>query len=335
MKKEKLFILAGSISLTIILVVTSLLTACAKPTPAQSIELKAITYGAKDNPGLDGFWKFVDEVNQRAKGELTIKVVGGPEVVPQYEQGAAVARGVYDMVSQPLGFSKEIAQATESALKVSRLKPAEERKAGFYDAINATLEKQKLRFMGRMNYLTGFYIYTKAPVAKYEDLLKLKIRCSQGTLTIVKGLGAVPVVLAGEEVYSALERGVVDGVITTQDGYKAQSLQELAKYVITHRIESNDSSLLMNLDSWNRLPKHLQKLLQDVIVDIEPWIGEHFSAKEEAVMKEALAAGIKPVTFAPADAERYLVNAVNSEWERLQTVNPELYLLYKKVLSEK
>ena len=66
-------------------------------------------------------------------------------------------------------------------------------------------------------------------------------------------LGASPVVLPGGEVYSALEKGVVDGAAWPASGVLGMRWYEVAKYMLRPSFGLSHYLFLMNLNAWNRL----------------------------------------------------------------------------------
>ena len=62
------------------------------------IELKTAQFLDAGNPGEKGFHLLVDTINNSAKGELVIKIVGGPESIPARTQPEAVRLGAVDIL---------------------------------------------------------------------------------------------------------------------------------------------------------------------------------------------------------------------------------------------
>ena len=63
----------------------------------KTIVLKAFTNWPVTNNNVDGFKRFIQLVNERAKGELEIKLIGGPELISVKESVGALGRGMMDM----------------------------------------------------------------------------------------------------------------------------------------------------------------------------------------------------------------------------------------------
>jgi TRAP-type C4-dicarboxylate transport system substrate-binding protein len=73
-------------------------TSSAQPSaPDKSIELKAVSFLPAMNATSRQFRQYAEKVGEASKGALRIKFLGGPEVIPPFEQGQALSRGVVDM----------------------------------------------------------------------------------------------------------------------------------------------------------------------------------------------------------------------------------------------
>lgn len=74
------------------------------------------------------------------------------------------------------------------------------------------------------------------PVRSLEDLRGMRIRAPTELLAVLRGLGADPVNMPMGEVYSALAKGVIDGVVAPPDTFQALHLVEVADYFYELRV---------------------------------------------------------------------------------------------------
>ena len=74
---------------------------CASPAAAgaSSVTLKCVTFLPKNDHHLDYFWKFIERIQDQSDGKLKVRVVGGPEAIPSFEQIQATRTGVVDLVA--------------------------------------------------------------------------------------------------------------------------------------------------------------------------------------------------------------------------------------------
>ena len=109
------------------------------------------------------------------------------------------------------------------------------------------------------------FMTTKKPIEKLEDFKGLKIRVVENPLYIlnIKTFGGNPVPMNWLEVYTALDQGTIDGVETNYNGMYDAKFHEVAKCVaLTNHIYTG-LVLVMNLKTFQNLPKDLQQAIFD------------------------------------------------------------------------
>ena len=137
------------------------------------------------------------------------------------------------------------------------------------------------------------FLHSRKPVRTLDDLKGLKIRTAGAWLEISKTLGAAPVTMPGAEVYTSLERGVIDA---TEWGTLYENISpgfnKIAKYVIIPGVHQPVApfEVLFNKDAWAKLSARDQELIELAakIVTFESWtrIG-HEDAKALAYYRDA------------------------------------------------
>jgi TRAP-type C4-dicarboxylate transport system substrate-binding protein len=189
--------------------------------------------------------------------------------------------------------------------KLSDYTASEERENGIYEYIGEMYKKARLFYLGRGQATEPeyFVVYLNKPVQKPADFAGLKLGGTSAFHGFYEELGAVPVALRMPDLYSSLERGLVDGLCTSIYLGATMGLYDITKYIVRHGIYICTVSVVFNLDTWNRMPKHLQELLVDTMVEFEKKYRTWDARKRLAAFKKAEAAGVKIVTFPPDMAE--------------------------------
>ncbi|MFC1861172.1 hypothetical protein ACFLYL_02690 [Chloroflexota bacterium] len=144
---------------------------------------------------------------------MYINYKGGPEVVPGREQIEAVRTGVVDMSYNMAGASSGVVTELK-AIMVSGMGPKELRDSGYLDLVNkACQEKGNFYYLAHLSDNYKFFLYWKPEVKDPRtDFKGLKLR-SGGTYNPgIKRLGAEVVNIPTAEVFTAIERGVIDGM---------------------------------------------------------------------------------------------------------------------------
>jgi len=299
---------------------------------AKETVLKMVTFLPKDDVNLTAWRAYVDEVNKRSKGELVIKFIGGPEAIPSFKQFEAMRTGVVDVI---FGCESYYGGAVTGAAytHLSRLAPPEERKSGYYDLRVDILKKHNVFYLGRPEHGVWFHIFTNKLIKRPQELAGQKIRTSATYEPFVRTIGAVPITIPGSEVYTALERGVVDGYAWSVLGNISMGWPEVCKYIIGPKIYSMNLENLINLDTWNSLPKHLQKLLSDLMIENEAKYTKVFEELGEKELKAMQAKGMKMIKFTPEDTQWYVDLAYKAGWDEVLKKSPDLGAKLKKLLS--
>ncbi len=313
-------------------VLAMMLTVGVMNQPSQAAELKMATFLPKDDVNLTAWWAFVEEVNKKSKGEVVIKFVGGPEAIPAFKQFEAVRTGVVDII-----FGCEAyygAMVTGAAYThLSRLTPMEERKVGYFELRKELLKKHNVMYLGRPEYGVWFHLFTNKPVKRPQELAGQKIRTSATYEPFVRVLGAVPITLPGAEVYTALERGVVDGYAWSVLGNISMGWHEVCKYILEPKIYSMNLETLINLDTWNKLPKSAQELMSKLMVENEEKFEKIFVELGEKELKAMQDKGMRLIKFSPEDTKWYVDTAYKAGWDEVIKKSPELGEKLKKLLS--
>ena len=307
------------------------------PVKAETFTLKAVTGWPKTASEYKAFTIFTDLVEQmvakKYPGELKIQYVGGPEAVKTMDQVQACQRGMVDMVFTTNAYYVSVLPEVD-ALKLSVFTPAEERAKGAWAYTNQLHEKIGLYYRARLGLGIQFHLYLEKPI-KTADLKGFNIRVSPMYLQVIKGLGGNPVAIPPTEVYSALERNVVDGYCWPSVGIRDWGWDKQTKYVIDPGFYQVPNPLLMNLNTWNKLPKKLQNLLTEAAAEAEKKVVALFDdlAKQERpiLLKE----GIQTITLPPVEGEKFLKVAYDEGWKDILGKSPQTGAKLKELLTKK
>jgi TRAP-type C4-dicarboxylate transport system substrate-binding protein len=304
---------------------------------AEPISLKAITAwpkNASDNKSLDYFLESVaQQVAKKYPGELKINFIGGPEAVKIQDQVPAAQRGMVDIVHTTNAYYVSVLPEVD-AMKLSTLTPWEERASGAWAFYNDLHEKKGLYFLGRIGSDLPFSLYLTKPI-KTADLRGFNIRVSPMYLQLVKGLGGNPVVIPPTEVYAALERNVVDGYGWPTIGIREWGWEKHTKFIVEPSFYSGPHPMVMNLKTWNGLPKKFKDVLNEAAMEAERKIVAYYVdeiKKEIPLLKQA---GVQVIDLPPAEKEKFLKVAYDEGWKDVLQKNPETGPKLRDLLTKK
>jgi len=269
------------------------------------------------------FLSMVDEINERGKGIVQIEVRGGPEAIGMFQQPAAVRDGVVDMVHTPGSFyGKNVPEI--DAMVASRVTPMQARANGGAAIMDAAHQKRmNVKHLGWIDGGIQFHIYMKDE-PKFGpdgilDLTGVKLRDNPIYHAFFEALNATTSSMPATEVYSALEKGVVDAAAWTSIGLMQLKWDEFLKYRVDPQFYNTDLGVIVNLDSWNALSPEAQQLIQDVVIE---WEEKSYNARQIDRVNDAnelQRRGVKFIEHAPAAARAYVKMAEDAAWARMKS----------------
>ncbi len=298
---------------------------------AQEITLRMVSAFAENSIYVVRLQKWIQKVNAEGKGTLQINFIGGPKAIPTFEVGNAVKTGVVDIALSTGAFYTNLMPEAD-ALKLGQISIAEQRKNGAFALINEIWNKKaNMYYLGRPVEFQPFHLYLNKKIDK-PDLTGLKIRITPVYRDFFQALGANVVVTPPGEVYTALERGVVDGYGWPIGGIFDFNWQEKTKFRVDPGFYMAEVSVVMNLDSWKKLTPTQRDYLQKQILASEALNDDWKRDNEEETRRQA-AAGIQTIKFDAATSKQYLDKAYEVGWASALKASPEYGAKLKQLLS--
>jgi TRAP-type transport system periplasmic protein len=144
------------------------------------------------------------------------------------------------------------------------------------------------------------------PVLRLEDLRGLRIRAPTELLDVLGTLGASPVDMPMGDVYSALAKGVIDGVVAPPDTLKALRFAEVAKYFFRIAVPRGVyPSRAMSEKRWQALPTEDRQLLEASTSVWEAALDRETQAAVSAGEAFGLSSGVEFHSASAADQRRF------------------------------
>lgn len=295
---------------------------------AQEVTLRAGVFVPPHTTYGVPFKQWVDIVNRKGKGQIQVKILGGPEAIPGHELANAVRSGVLDVASVPPSYYKNLMVEGDAQI-LSNMTLAEQRKSGGFAKLNG-LANQKLNAEYLTSYGLGveFHIYLRKVVGKPGEIKGLRMRSQPNYTAFLKSLGADPANIPAPDVYTALERGVVDGYVWPLWGITDFNWQKFTKVRIHPGFYNVVVNILINKDKLSSLSGTQRKLLRDATAEFEAQYVSWAKKKTADVLKKQKDAGIKEVRFEKGFADL----AYSSYWKALGEASPKNVAELRKLL---
>ena len=308
-------------------------TGFATQASAQETTLRLVSGFAENGIYVQRLLPWIQKFNAEGKGVLQINFIGGPKAMPPFEVGNAVKTGVVDMALNTGAFYTNVMPEADF-LKLTQVPVAEQRRNGAFDAINRVWnEKGNMQYLARMVENQPFHIYLNKKIDKPE-LTGLKIRITPVYRDFFQSLGANVVTTAPGEVYTALERGVVDGYGWPIGGIFDLNWHERTKFRVDPGFYDAEVSLIMNLAKFRGLTQPQRDYLQKQLLALEAentfWA--KYTADEVARQQKA---GIETIKFDAATTKAFVDKAYQVGWASAEKQSPEIAARFKKLFAPK
>lgn len=298
---------------------------------AQETTLRLVSAFAENGIYVKHLTPWVQRVNAEGKGTLQINFIGGPKAIPAFEVGNAVKTGVVDIALTTGAFYTNLMPEAD-ALKLAQIPIAEQRKNGAFEYINQIWnQKANMYYLARVVEHQPFHLYLNKEIDK-PDLTGLKIRITPVYRDFFQALNGNVVTTPPGEVYTALERGVVDGYGWPIGGIFDLNWHEKTKYRVDPGFYNAEVSLVVNLDTWKKLTVAQRDFLQKQAAALEAQ-NDFWKQYADDETKRQAQAGLKTIRFDAATAKQYVDRAYDVGWAGAIKASPEHGPKLKQLLT--
>lgn len=280
----------------------------------KKVTLTFLTAFPEKGQNNDGFWIFRDVLAEKAPW-VEIDYRGGPEVVKPTDLIEGVSTGAYDGAHLPGDYYAGQMPLLELQ-RFTPYSPEEERENGVYDLLAEAHEPLGVHYVGHTHAAVPQVLLLKDKI-EGADLKGKQIRTSSASSDMVTELGGSPVQMDGGDVFTALERGVIDGTVWASVGATSFGFEQQVKYYVEPRWYESVANTVINLDTWESLDEETQNAINEAMAEAEKQVFEHYQelTAEETAKWEA--AGVEKIELAPEDEKKMLEIAYVSAWDRL------------------
>ena len=295
---------------------------------AQEVTLRVVSAFAENTTYVKNLEPMMKKLNAEGKGVLQLNFIGGPKAMPPFEVGNAVRTGVVDIGMTTGAFYTNIMPEAD-ALKLIQLPGHELRKNGGVDLINRIWnEKANMQYLGRVIDYTPFHLYLTKKIDK-PDLTGLKLRITPVYRDFFQALGATVMQTAPGEVYTALERGVVDGYGWPINGIFDFNWHEKTKFRVDPGFYNAEVSLVMNLDKWKALNAGQRQLLTKHVIALEN-ANETWKKVNQDDIRRQKEAGIQVISFPKSYYDKAYEVAWAGAIKASPTYGPQMRKLFSR-----
>ncbi len=287
------------------------------------------TLWAAGSVNMEIFEDFCARVAEMSGGRLTIEPLASGAVVGPLEMYDAVANGILDGQNGGGGY---VAQKDIAFVMLGDLAGAYERP----DQMQAWYEYGGGKELARELYADyGTYhvglvwhgmesIPSKVAIHGVDELKGVKMRAPTGAVsTLLERFGGAPVNLPGSEVYTSLERGVLDatdwGTLSMNVDLGFEKVAEYALYPGFHSMPATD--IVVNMDRWNALPDDLKAILTVATRDFGREMYQRLMIADQKIARNAEEIGLTLIDWPDAERRKFR-EAAAEVWQELAAESP-------------
>lgn len=285
------------------------------------------------NAGDDEFriaQQWAKSVGEKTNGEILIEVMPTGTIVGNNETLDAVGAGIIQgHITDPGYFSGKNAAFAVYGNMVGAWNDTttflDFMRNGGEDGYNRLVEPYNVHLI-RAGAVGVESLITKRRIEKLDDFKGLKIRAPEGMVSnAFKLVGAAPVNLPTSEVYTALEKGVIDAADYTvfatnyQQGYHKYA--PFAIYPGFHSMPMKDISI--NKAIWDGLSDEQKRILEDSVDAFTAQLIGDLQTKDEEQVAIARQKGDVTLTTLPAEELKKFRQIARAEWSSWRERSPE------------
>ncbi|WP_316014148.1 TRAP transporter substrate-binding protein [Roseobacter sp. HKCCA0434] len=309
----------------LIITTTALAALAAGAASAQDFSFRFQSSDPAGNPNFMLQTGWAESVSELTDGRVEIELLPVESLVAHNETQDAIAAGILDgHITDTSYFSGKDPAFGLIANPVGAWSAPGEmfafmNEGGGAELMNELLEPYGLHFIGATTPGLEAFV-SSVPLEGVDDLQGLKMRAPEGLVQqVFAAAGAAPVNLPGSEVFTSLDKGVIDAAdYTVFSTNQAQGLHDVAPHPVYPGFHSMPLvEVSMNLEKWNALPEDLQQILEQSVQDFAQSQVDALAEADMAAVEEARAGGEITVHDWPAEERARFRSIATGEWEKV------------------
>ncbi|MFS4437356.1 TRAP transporter substrate-binding protein [Paracoccaceae bacterium GXU_MW_L88] len=261
---------------------------------AQDYALKFQSSDPAGNPNFELQMEWAANLEEASDGAISVEMLPVDAVVAHNETQDAVGAGILDghitdtsyftgkdpafgLIANPVGAWSDPQQMLDFM-----------ENGGGAELMNELVEPYGLHFIGATTPGLEAFV-SKVPLDGVDDLQGVKVRAPEGLVqNVFAAAGAAPVNLPGSEVFTSLDKNVIDAAdYTVFSTNHAQGMHDVAKHPVYPGFHSLPLvEVSMNKAKWDEMPEDLQAIMTQSVKDYAQNLIETLNEKDEAVKAE-------------------------------------------------
>ena len=310
----------------------------------ETFNWRLVTSWPKNYPGLGmAPERIADLVEEMSDGQMKITVYGAEEQVPAFGVFDAVSSGSHQMGHSGGYFWKGKVPAAQFFTSVPFGLTADEinawvNRGGGLELWREIYAPFNIYPIPAGNTGTQMFGWFNKEINSLEDIKGLKMRIPGIGGEVLKEAGGIPVTLPGGELFTALQTGVIDATewVGPYNDLTFGFHQAAKYYYYPGWHEPGPMlELLINIDAWNSLPKHLQVIIETASKAVNQDMLDEYLAKNNQALTELVEVHGVELRRLPDDVIEEFREISNSILDDLAKEDETISKVYRSYLDFK
>ncbi|MGR3497738.1 MAG: TRAP transporter substrate-binding protein [Limimaricola soesokkakensis] len=292
------------------------------------------------NPNFALQSEWAESVAEMSDGRISVEMLPVESIVAHNETQDAIAAGILDgHITDTSYFSGKDAAFGLIANPVGAWSDPQQMfdfmENGGAELMNELVEPYGLHFIGATTPGLEAFV-SKVPLEGVEDLKGLKLRAPEGLVQqVFAAAGAAPVNLPGSEVFTSLDKGVIDAAdYTVFSTNQAQGMHDVAPHPVYPGFHSMPLvEVSMNKSKWEELPDDLKQIMEESVKQFAQNQVASLNAADEAAVEEAKASGDITVHDWSDEERAKFRQIAMGEWEKVAGRSENAQKVYDTLTS--
>ena len=311
--------------------------------PGMAAEWRLSTSYQPGSDGHKGSLDFAQRVKDKTDGRIIIEVYPANQLGDWVEVYEQVMNGAVEMTmgAVPSTFDSRLAidsfpyAVTDYAEAQKAYSPG----GYLYEIVDEIVSGQGVKILSTWAKGMGGGAFSEIVPNPYDPNAKqgMKLRVWPGGVTaraLMERFGYSVTMIPWDEVYTAMQTGVVEGVIGGNPELTVTNFLDITKMYIQYNNHFENHYIMINRELFESLPADDRAAIEEVAIDI---MNERFplaAKSDEAYMQQMREAGIEVVTFSPEQAAAFAAVARKDVWPDIKDqIGDELYDRLKSELN--
>lgn len=268
------------------------------------------------------FEQFCESVYERSNGTVTVVWGSGPEAIPTDQLAEAMQNGIIELVYSPCTY---LVTHSAGLRGVKLTDPSEMRANGGVEYINTIVnDTLNCQFLARVADASPYVLTSTKEITSLDGFKGMVFRGTAAHKPILTSVGAEMTSMGWGDVYSALERKVIDGAGGTIKDFVDNALGDKIGYLIDPGLYCSDASLFIANHVWEKLDDVQKKAITDSAIDWEVDSKAHNEAQNAENIAALEAAGTVVLKFEGEMLDEFVAGAYDAAWAEVEEADAEI-----------